>query len=119
MSELYDRYSDTLFGLASKIVKSDEIAQDILQDSFIKIWKNIENYSAEKGSFFTWMLNITRNTAIDAIRKSKKYTATSIQDVENSVHMDGGDQINTNAIGLKDLVNNLQEDQRVRGDVHG
>jgi RNA polymerase sigma-70 factor (ECF subfamily) len=113
MSELYDRYADTLFGLASKIVRSDDIAQDVLQDSFVKIWKNVENYSSEKGSFFTWMLNITRNTAIDSIRKSKKYVASSIQDVENTVHMDGGEQINISTIGLKDLVTNLQEDQRI------
>lgn len=113
MSELYDRYADTLYGLASKIVKSDEIAQDIVQDSFVKIWKNIDSYNEEKGTFFTWMLNITRNTAIDFLRKTKKERASSIQDVENSVDMAGGMTPNINAIGLSELVGNLQEDQRI------
>ncbi|MCT4561887.1 MAG: RNA polymerase sigma factor [Crocinitomicaceae bacterium] len=113
MSELYDRYADTLYGLASKIVKSDEIAQDIVQDSFVKVWKNVTSYDQSKGSFFTWMLNITRNTAIDFLRKQKKYKATSIQDVENSVHMEGGIQANMDAIGLKEMVNDLNSDQKI------
>jgi len=113
MSDLYDRYADTLYGLAAKIVKSDEIAQDIVQDSFVKIWKNIDSYNNEKGTFFTWMLNVTRNTAIDFLRKAKKQRATSIQDIENSVDMAGGMSTNVNAIGLSSIVDNLQEDQRI------
>jgi RNA polymerase sigma-70 factor (ECF subfamily) len=113
MSELYDRYASTFYGLASKIVKSDEIAQDVVQDAFVKIWKNIQSYNSEKGSFFTWMLNITRNTAIDFLRKSKKERSSSIQDIENSVDMDGGTTPNIDTIGLGSIVENLQEDQRI------
>ncbi|MFT5580972.1 MAG: RNA polymerase sigma-70 factor (ECF subfamily) [Psychromonas sp.] len=113
MSELYDRYANTFYGLAAKIVKSDEIAQDIVQDSFVKVWKKIDSYNSEKGTFFTWMLNITRNTAIDFLRKTKKEQPTSIQDVENTVHMAGGMAHNINTIGLDSIVNNLQEDQRI------
>lgn len=113
MVELYDRYSATLYGLSSKIVKSDEIAQDIVQDSFVKVWKNIQSYNPDKGTFFTWMLNITRNTAIDFLRKSKKQQAQSIQDVENSVVMDSGNTPNIDTIGLKAIVDNLQGDQKI------
>lgn len=113
VSELYDRYSDALYGLACKIVRSEEVAQDVLQDSFVKIWNKIDHYSAEKGSFFTWMLNITRNTAIDSIRKSNKMTKSSIRDIENDVDLISHQGLNISSIGLKELVEDLQSDHRV------
>lgn len=112
MSELYDRYADTLYGLSSKMVRSDEIAQDVVQDSFVKIWRKIESYDDKKGSFFTWMLNITRNTAIDFLRKNKKEGADSIQDHENNVHI-SADGISIDTIGVAGLVENLNADQRM------
>ena len=71
-SYLYDNYSDALYGVINRIVLSNEIAGDVLQEVFVKIWKNIDNYSREKGSIFTWMMNISRNAAIDQIR-SRQY----------------------------------------------
>lgn len=65
---LYQRYSTALYSIALKIVKNEELAADILQDSFLKIWKNMSAYNSEKGRLFTWMLNVTRNTAIDKLR---------------------------------------------------
>ena len=66
-SLLYDNYSAALYGVILKIVRTEEIAADVMQDSFVKIWKNIENYNRIKGTLFTWMLNVARNTAIDQI----------------------------------------------------
>jgi RNA polymerase sigma-70 factor, ECF subfamily len=65
---LYSLYANCLYNIALKIVHSKEIAEDVLQDSFIKIWKNIDAYDSAKGSLFTFILNITRNTAIDKTR---------------------------------------------------
>ena len=59
---LYDRYSPALYGIVVKIVKEEEVAQDVLQDGFVKIWKNFSNYDKSKGTLFTWLLNIVRNT---------------------------------------------------------
>jgi RNA polymerase sigma factor (sigma-70 family) len=58
--------------LSIVLFKSEEIANDVLQESFIKIWKKLDVYTKEKGSIYTWMLNIYRNMAIDTIR-SKSY----------------------------------------------
>lgn len=113
MAELYDRYSATLYGLASKIVQSDEVAQDVVQDSLVKVWKRIKTFDDSKGTFFTWMLNITRNTAIDFLRKTKKESGRSIQDLENDVHMDAGNTLNIDTLGLKNIVDDLKEDQRI------
>ena len=67
-SELYDKYSPALFGIISRIVQNKAVGEELLQDIFIKIWKNIDKYEASKGTLFTWMLHITRNTCIDYLR---------------------------------------------------
>jgi len=70
---LYDHYAPALYGIARKIVKDDSKADDVLQDSFIKVWKHIARYDAAKGTLFTWMLNITRRTAIDKLKTDCKF----------------------------------------------
>ena len=69
---LYDHYSAALYGIIVKIVKDEDRACDVMQDTFLKIWKNISSYNAEKGTLFTWILNIARNTAIDKLRVEVK-----------------------------------------------
>jgi RNA polymerase sigma-70 factor (ECF subfamily) len=69
---LYSRYAGNLYGIALRIVRSPEMAEDILQDSFVKIWMNIDSYDPSKGRLFTWMLNVVRHTAIDHLRSRKR-----------------------------------------------
>ncbi|TRZ45063.1 RNA polymerase sigma factor [Robertkochia solimangrovi] len=65
---IYSDYSDSLFGVIFGIVRDREIAEEVLQDVFFKAWDKAETYSAEKGRLFTWLLNISRNSAIDKTR---------------------------------------------------
>lgn len=69
---LYDNYSGALYTIISQIVNDVELANDVLQEVFINIWRKIESYDAAKGRLFTWMLNIARNASIDTLR-SKSY----------------------------------------------
>ena len=66
-TDLYTHYSDALYGVIKKVLRSEESDGDVLQDSFVKIWKNIDKYDESKGFFFTWMLNICINTSIDKL----------------------------------------------------
>lgn len=79
ISLLYEHYGDTLFGVANKVVRNGELAQDILQESFIKIWKNSESYDPSKAKLFTWLFRITRNTAIDKLRSAQNRSDKEIQ----------------------------------------
>lgn len=65
---LYDNYSAALYNVILKSVKKEAVAQDLLQDVFIKIWKSMEQYDAGKGRLFTWMFNIALNTSRDYLR---------------------------------------------------
>ncbi|MGB0167441.1 MAG: RNA polymerase sigma factor, partial [Luteibaculum sp.] len=65
---LYENYSATLFGVILKIVNNTEQAEDLTQEVFVKIWSKISFYDPSKGRIYTWMLNLARNKAIDALR---------------------------------------------------
>lgn len=70
-ASLYDNFSPALYGVICKMVQNTSTGEELLQDVFVKIWKNIDRYDAAKGTLFTWMLNITRNTCIDYLRSSR------------------------------------------------
>jgi RNA polymerase sigma-70 factor (ECF subfamily) len=61
-------YADNICGAIYHFVKNTGDADEICQDVFVKVWKNPDSYSASMGRFFTWLLNITRNGAIDRLR---------------------------------------------------
>lgn len=107
---LYNMYSDSIHGVIFNIVRNDDIAQEVMQDVFIKAWHNANSYSSEKGRFFTWILNIARNAAIDQTRsKSFKNTSKNLNAdffvgiIQNKENLD--DQ--TDAIGIKKFVSKL------------
>ena len=52
------------------MIPHDEMADDIMQDVFVKIWENADKYDARKGRLFTWLAQITRNTTIDWLRSA-------------------------------------------------
>ena len=87
ISLLYEHYADTLLGVANKVVRDEELAQDVLQESFVKIWKKSDSYDPSKAKLFTWLFRITRNTAIDKLRsvstKSDKEIQIDVSDVYN------------------------------------
>ncbi|AXT60293.1 sigma-70 family RNA polymerase sigma factor [Aquimarina sp. AD10] len=73
---IYDMYSENVYGIINTILKDDTLSEEVLQDVFIKIWNKAPLYSEKKGRFFTWILNIARNAAIDKTR-SKSYKNTT------------------------------------------
>jgi RNA polymerase sigma-70 factor, ECF subfamily len=111
-SELYDRYSGALNGVIKKMIRDEDRALDILQDSLVKIWKNIHSYDPSKGSFFTWMLNITRNTAIDALRRMKKEGFSENHENPAFVNQFAAVEQNVSLIGLSKLVDELLPEQK-------
>jgi RNA polymerase sigma-70 factor, ECF subfamily len=67
---LYSNYSRALYGVLFKYVRRTELADDLLQDTFVKIWKHIDQFDPARGSLFTWMLNVAQNLAIDYLRSA-------------------------------------------------
>lgn len=70
LSRLYELTSAKLFALSLKIVTRQDIAEDVLQDSFINIWNKADQFRGDKGGAMSWLVGIVRNKAIDWIRKN-------------------------------------------------
>lgn len=67
---LYQHYHEAIRGVIYRIVVSKEETEDLVQDVFIKLWKNSHSYNPAKGTFFTWLANVARNTCIDHLRSA-------------------------------------------------
>lgn len=112
---LYDMYSASLYGVISRIVIDVPTAEDVLQETFVKIWNSFSNYSADKGRLFTWMVNIARNLAIDKIRSKDFKNQLKNHELENNVTFID-EQKNTvykpELMGIKNLVETLKPEQK-------
>lgn len=108
--KLYRMYSESMHGVIYNIVRDHALAEEVMQDVFIKAWNNANSYSAEKGRFFTWILNIARNAAIDKTRSKTFNNSRKNLDAEYFVdilqHSDSLDD-QTDAIGIKKFVSQL------------
>ena len=108
---LYDMYSKSLFSIITNLISDREEAEDVLQEVFVKIWKNIESYNQSKGRLYTWMLNIARNTTIDKLRSKGFNNSQKNLSSDNFVHLLDDSNKLTNkidSIGLRDFVKKLK-----------
>ena len=109
ISALYDQYGGALFGIVLRIVHTPELAEQVLQDTFLKAWRNGASYDPGKGRLFTWLLNIARNTAIDATRSAHFAQAKKSDSLDLLVHKPGGESLNPDHLGLREIVGRLDD----------
>lgn len=110
--KLHGMYAENICGVINTIVRNEDLAQEICQDVFLKIWDKSESYNSSKGRFFTWVLNIARNAAVDKVRSksfknSKKnlsadYFVSSLASEEQSELRLDVDQLKSLVKGLKE-----------------
>ena len=112
-SFLYDHYSKALFNIILQIIPQQELAEDVLQEVFIKIWLNIKLYDASKGRLYTWMLNIARNQSIDRTRSkdfsNRSKTTELLETVYNNRQ---GAEAKVDDVGLKKILTKLPDESR-------
>lgn len=65
---LYDRYSSHVYTLVSYMLRDQMLAEEVVQDTFLKLWSRAHQYLTERGSLLTWLLTIARRTALDRLR---------------------------------------------------
>ena len=118
VSYLYDNYSGALYGIVNSIVTDREIANDVLQNVFINVWRKIESYDATKGRLFTWMLNIARNAAIDEVRSKGYRDSQKNQSLGENVDLPGAVTGSaTDDVGLKKVLTKLKGELRILVDM--
>ncbi len=112
---LYDNYSAAINGVIFRMVDNVELAEDVLQETFVKIWNNLSNYDPLKGRLFTWMINIAKNLTIDTMRSKGFKKQQKVSQDENAVvnlrdENFGADRFD--AMGIRKQLANLKPEQR-------
>ncbi|MDX2249288.1 MAG: sigma-70 family RNA polymerase sigma factor [Bacteroidia bacterium] len=111
---LYDRYASAIYGIILRVVKEQAVAEDALQDCFMKVWNKIESFDPEKGRLFTWISNIARNTAIDFTRSRtyKKRGEPQSLEKENINNPILQETTYIDGIGLQEIVGRLKPEYK-------
>jgi RNA polymerase sigma-70 factor, ECF subfamily len=89
LEALYDRYVRTCFGLSMKIVRDPSVAEEVVQDVFVKLWGNPSVFTPERGKFSGWLLTLVHNRSVDKLRRAKSgIKANTVPlDIENESGM--------------------------------
>ncbi|SHJ07390.1 RNA polymerase sigma factor [Algibacter luteus] len=110
---LYEYYADALFGVIKKVIEDDDTAQDVLQESFVKIWRYANKYDASKAKLFTWLYRIAYNTAIDKVRSQKNKQGKEVQMETSNVYKVTSNELNQDVLDIKKHLNSLDEKYQI------
>ena len=110
---LYEHYSNSLYGVIIKVTKKEEIAEDALQETFVKVWKNADKYDPKKAKLFTWLYRIARNTAIDKLRSYNNRHHKEVQIDKSDVYILPSMNINQDVLDIKDHLARLDEKYQI------
>lgn len=97
---LYDRYVRQCFGLALRLVGEPQLAEEIVQEVFLKLWAQPSRYSAQKGQFISWLLSLVHHRSIDELRRRSRTEVTldspetgGVLNTEPTPEPEPGDQV--------------------------
>lgn len=107
---IYNHFSNPLYGVIFNILKDTTASEDALQEVFVKIWNNAENFNPDRAKLFTWMVNIARNHAIDIYRQKQRYATDEFKaEREKDKHIE---HFVEDAVGLNKIVEHLGAEQK-------
>ena len=110
---LYENYADSLYGVILKVTINEEIAQDALQETFVKVWKNAKKYDSKKAKLFTWLYRIAKNTAIDKLRSFNNRFEKEVQIDKSNVYILPTVNLNQDVLDLKEHVARLDNKYQI------
>lgn len=111
--ELYQAYGALVYGLALRVLQNPGWAEEITQDIFLKVWQQPERWNPALGQFNSWLLTITRNAAIDRLRKERRPAANLLEQGESpSITLNAHDTLWYDGQVLRKLMEQLPNEQR-------
>ena len=113
ISLLYENYADALYGVIKKVITDEDTAQDVLQETFVKIWRYSKKYDSSKAKLFTWLYRIAYNTAIDKVRSLKNKNGKEVQIETSAVYKVSSGELNQDVIDIKKHLSSLDEKYQI------
>lgn len=107
MTHFYKHYKSALYATIWRIVRHDELAEDVLQESMLRFWQTFAAYDSRRGRLFTWALNISRNLAIDYLRAQRKLTQRTTDFPEHGAELVAPTTFRPEHVGVRDWLTRL------------
>ncbi len=114
LSEVYQQFSGLVYSIALRVVQNSTMAEEVTQDTFLKIWNQPQTWDPNRGKFVSWLLTITRYTAIDRLRLEKRrpmQDAVELDDLRLGKNGLMDDPVWQDGRALRSLMERLPPDQ--------
>jgi RNA polymerase sigma-70 factor (ECF subfamily) len=117
LGELYDRYGRLAYSLILRVVRDTGIAEDLVQETFLRVWNRVQAFDAQKGGIGPWLLAVARNRAIDYLRSAggRERNAVEFEETDHPalyIDMEQGILASDKARVVKRAVEKLSSHQR-------
>ncbi len=118
MAELYDRYGRLTYSVVLRMVRDRALAEDLVQEAFLRVWNRVQAFDPEKGSIGAWLLAVARNRAIDYLRSPNGRRSRLDDEFEESAHPSLFANLEAEILGadearrLREAVSKLTPNQR-------
>lgn len=119
LATLYDRYGSLAYGVAYRVLADSQAAEEVVQDSFVTLWRKAGSFDANRGAGVrAWLLTIVRNGAIDTIRRRKRTTSRELG-LDDELPLASSDDpvaevlISMDRLVIQQVMRSLPDDQRV------
>lgn len=89
LADLYDRYAGRVYALALRVLEDAALAEEVTQDTFLKVWDQADRWDAARGKLSTWLLTLARYTAIDRLRRERRLAPLHQVDIDDLAYMLG------------------------------
>lgn len=112
MAEVFDRYSGMAYSVALRVLNDPSQAEDVIQEVFFRIWENPAAFASDRGSLPAWLAVVTRNRAIDALRKRKPSDPIDQIPIASGTDIAGQIEQSTMLERVRTVIKDLPEEQR-------
>ncbi|MET4076568.1 sigma-70 family RNA polymerase sigma factor [Hymenobacter sp. UYCo722] len=111
---LYARYANNLLAVVLRLVRDEALAQDVLQEAWLKVWLSFASYDAERGRLFTWLARVCSNHAVDMLRSPRYRFHSQTRSLEgaDAAWVAAPVSFQPEHIGVRDLTRQLKPRQR-------
>ncbi len=116
-ASLYDRYGALVFSLARHVLQDDGMAEEVVQDVFLKVWQQAVTWDEERGKLVSWLLTMTRYTAIDRLRKEQRRPLRNSSSIDSLYDLlpdsDSADEnLHLDSTALRGMIAALPDEQQ-------
>ncbi|MCC6616546.1 MAG: sigma-70 family RNA polymerase sigma factor [Anaerolineae bacterium] len=116
-ASLYDRYGGLVYSLARHVLQDNGMAEEVVQDVFLKVWQQAITWDEQRGKLISWLLTMTRYTAIDRLRKEQRRPLRSSSSIESlydllpDTHL-ADENLHLNSTALQNMMSALPDEQQ-------